>query len=364
MKDKCKINLVFGCVDYSYLSDGTLLRRRYDTRSHQHYWHLTNNQGSVMAVVDGRGKVVQRSGLYPSGTPFVLPVDIAADTVSMRLGAVSDRLHIGNRWQSHSGLNWYDNTARMHDPLLLRFTTQDPLAGKNSDTSPYAFCHGNPVNRIDPSGLTDYFNQKGDFIQTIDDEKSDRAMVFIDNKNKNDANSAIQEGKCMVAPSMDVVKTMRKTYDLTAKTGHEHGFEVGRKGTISQIVEGTDGVVDNSAWIKANKDLADAGDEISYDVHTHPRIVYKDGWFDTPDNNTPSPIDISNARGDSPNVVLGYRLVDGFKERNVMGGTPPKEIVEYIRFYNGTGVLNSEEYKFSTFETAVKKIHKWKPKTK
>ena len=36
-------------------------------------------------------------------------------------------LHIGNRWQSHSGLNWYDNTARMHDPLLLRFTTQGPL---------------------------------------------------------------------------------------------------------------------------------------------------------------------------------------------------------------------------------------------
>ncbi|MDO5395845.1 MAG: hypothetical protein Q4F07_07765 [Bacteroidales bacterium] len=52
--------------------------------------------------------------------------------VCERLGAVSDRLHIGNRWQSHSGLNWYDNTARMHDPLLLRFTTQDPLAGKNT----------------------------------------------------------------------------------------------------------------------------------------------------------------------------------------------------------------------------------------
>ena len=47
-----------------------------------------------------------------------------------------------------------------------------------------------------------------------------------------------------------------------------------------------------------------------------------------------------------------------------MGGTPPKEIVEYIRFYNGTGVLNSIEYEFSTFVNAVKKIHKWKPKTK
>ena len=29
------------------------------------------------------------------------------------------RLHIGNRWQSHSGLNWYDNTARMHHMELL-----------------------------------------------------------------------------------------------------------------------------------------------------------------------------------------------------------------------------------------------------
>ena len=124
----------------------------YDTRSRRHYWHLTNWQGSVMAVVDGSGNVVQRSGLYPSGTPFVLPVDIAADTVTMRLGAASDRLHIGNRWQSHSGLNWYDNTARMHDPLLLRFTTQDPLAGKYGSVSPYSHCQANPAMFIDPDG--------------------------------------------------------------------------------------------------------------------------------------------------------------------------------------------------------------------
>lgn len=40
---------------------------------------------------------------------------------------VTDELHIGNKWLGHSGLNMYDNTARMHDPVLMRFASPDPL---------------------------------------------------------------------------------------------------------------------------------------------------------------------------------------------------------------------------------------------
>ena len=74
------------------------------------------------------------------------------------------RLHIGNRYLSHSGLNLYDNTARMHDPLLMRFTSPDPLASKYPDLSPWAHTAANPVNYIDIYGKDLYIlNKDGTF---------------------------------------------------------------------------------------------------------------------------------------------------------------------------------------------------------
>ncbi|MDO5394673.1 MAG: RHS repeat-associated core domain-containing protein [Bacteroidales bacterium] len=192
----------------------------YDSRSRQHYWHLTNNQGSVMAVVDGKGKVVQRSGLYPSGTPFVLPVDISADTVSMRLGAVSDRLHIGNRWQSHSGLNWYDNTARMHDPLLLRFTTQDPLAGKYGPVSPYSHCQANPANLLDPSGMriiADEWSQHG-----IMDGFSENEQKYISFDSKGVLDKDLLEKCKSTSKNFGYLKELAQSdYDIRVEKAYE-----------------------------------------------------------------------------------------------------------------------------------------------
>lgn len=49
---------------------------------------------------------------------------------------------------------------------------------------------------------------------------------------------------------------------------------------------------------------------------------------------------------------------------NTIGGSPQIDVERRIRFYNRTGSLNSDKYKFSSFERAGDKIHKWKPKTK
>ena len=121
----------------------------YNYTTDTHRWYLRNRQGSVMAVVDHDGNVLQRSGVYPGGTPF--SVDYNAEATPS-LTAATDRLHIGNSWMSHSGLNWYDNTARMHDPLLMRFTTPDALATDYPSLSPWAHCAGNPANLTDPDG--------------------------------------------------------------------------------------------------------------------------------------------------------------------------------------------------------------------
>jgi RHS repeat-associated protein len=61
------------------------------------------------------------------------------------------------------GLGLYDFEARQYDPLYGRFTSMDPLAEKKPWISPYAYCSGNPVNRIDPDGRQDWMSLSGMF---------------------------------------------------------------------------------------------------------------------------------------------------------------------------------------------------------
>ncbi|WP_455498823.1 RHS repeat domain-containing protein [Coprobacter sp.] len=51
------------------------------------------------------------------------------------------------------GLNWYDSKARMQEFQIPHFTSIDPLCEKYYSISPYAYCTGNPVNRIDATGI-------------------------------------------------------------------------------------------------------------------------------------------------------------------------------------------------------------------
>ena len=53
------------------------------------------------------------------------------------------------------GLNEYDFSARWQDAANPGFTTPDPLAEQTPWNNPYAYCSGNPVNRIDPDGRLD-----------------------------------------------------------------------------------------------------------------------------------------------------------------------------------------------------------------
>lgn len=150
----------------------------YDLTERKHYYYVRDRLGSTVAVVDGDGRTQQLTAYYPSGVPY--------DLFSFR--RVTDRLHIGNRWMAHSGYCTYDNTARMHYPLIPSFDTPDPMEHEYPWLSPYSHCAGNPLTNIDPSGKDNYcVNRMGYFnltTKTIDNfdnlYSSDKEKIVLD----------------------------------------------------------------------------------------------------------------------------------------------------------------------------------------
>ena len=136
--------------------------------------YVRDRLGSVVAVTDRNGAVEQHTLYFASGLPVVYDGDPARP--------VNNRLHTGKEYLSFEGLHWYDNYARMYDPLLMRFTTPDPLAAQFPSVSPYAYCNNNPVNRIDPTGLSDFQIDQNGFITKVRDTDSDYHTIYASNK--------------------------------------------------------------------------------------------------------------------------------------------------------------------------------------
>ena len=69
----------------------------------------------------------------------------------------------GKEFVEMHGYDTYDYGARGYYPAMGRFMTVDPLAEKRPWMSPYVYCSGNHVNRIDPDGRWDFPKWYQDF---------------------------------------------------------------------------------------------------------------------------------------------------------------------------------------------------------
>lgn len=91
-------------------------------------------------------------------------------------GKENKYLFIGKERQPELG--WDDFHARQYDPSLGRFNSVDPLADSALSLNPYHYVRNNPLNRIDPTGLTDYeLNEKGEVVNVIENEEADNIFM-------------------------------------------------------------------------------------------------------------------------------------------------------------------------------------------
>lgn len=108
---------------------------------HVHFY-FRDHLGNVRVVTDRDGNIEQSNHYYPFGATF-------GESTNPNLQWFK---YNGKELDTMYGLNLYDYSARAHDPLLGRFTTQDPLQEKCYGMNPYGYCVNNPVRYIDPDG--------------------------------------------------------------------------------------------------------------------------------------------------------------------------------------------------------------------
>ena len=91
-----------------------------------------------------RYAVAEQTDYYPYGMPMA---DVNSSSAQpFKFG--------GKELEREGWMDFYDFEARRLDFALGRFTSPGPLCEQTPEISPYAYCAADPVNFIDPTGMT------------------------------------------------------------------------------------------------------------------------------------------------------------------------------------------------------------------
>ena len=117
------------------------------TRDYMPLYHITDYLGSVRVVYNDEKFILARNDFYPFGLRYE-----GTDYLLNEIPRVNRFLFNGKEYQlpfAAADLGLLDYGARMYDPVIGRWTTQDPA---EQLLNPYIFCGNNPVQYIDPDG--------------------------------------------------------------------------------------------------------------------------------------------------------------------------------------------------------------------
>lgn len=137
-------------VDYIYAPTGLAAIHKCTGTHHSTYYVLTDNIGSVSAVTDDMGNIINRY-YYTAWGGRVRTDD----------GEYKDVTDRGYTCHEHlAPLNLIDMNGRIYDPVLARFLSPDPYIQAPDFTqnyNRYAYCLNNPFKYTDPSGEIAWF---------------------------------------------------------------------------------------------------------------------------------------------------------------------------------------------------------------
>ena len=161
-----EVNWLFGYAGNVILRDGIPYRILTDCghidltgNSPVYQWWLTDHLGNVRVVADSLGTISQTNHFDPYGG--TIGVNTVRNTVEGTYYANENLFKFGGK-EWNKTFSDYDFSARYFSTDYARFTTQDPLAENTPNLSPYAYCDGNPMRYVDPTGMEWYRSEDND----------------------------------------------------------------------------------------------------------------------------------------------------------------------------------------------------------
>ncbi|GAB4346897.1 MAG: hypothetical protein Kow0089_24400 [Desulfobulbaceae bacterium] len=126
-------------VDYIYLDTTVVAMKRYGAQAGI-YYVVNDHLSTPQMVLDETGAVVWQAAYEPFGKAHLVVSNI---DFNIRFP--------GQYWDAETGLHY--NWNRYYDPATGRYITADPI-GLAGGMNLYSYANLNPVNMIDPEGLT------------------------------------------------------------------------------------------------------------------------------------------------------------------------------------------------------------------
>lgn len=146
-------------------------------------YYITDHLGSTRTVVKPNATVVAEFDYMPYGTQHA----VAGAPITE-----ADYKYTGKKQQTAFGLdNLYDSQARFQYVTDGSFMSHDPLSATFSDTSPYMYCGGDPINRIDQDGRA---WRPTLHINPLKDERYYTGFEWVDDSDAYDDNGHLKSG--------------------------------------------------------------------------------------------------------------------------------------------------------------------------
>ena len=111
-------------------------------------YHHYDARGHCIMLTDTNGLILEQYDYDAFGRPYVYSAGGTIRTASIYNNRF---LFTGREWLKD--LKLYDYRNRMYQPELGRFLQPDPKEFEAGDYNLYRYCHNDPVNKSDPTGL-------------------------------------------------------------------------------------------------------------------------------------------------------------------------------------------------------------------